>query len=217
MSAVLPRVATAVGAFVALLASQGCAPIATEPSDPQSVQALASSLVYATEEICVPFIVDDASIDSLTERSDISERRDEVHGKMVTSYILDRPGAPEVTLSDASASHDYCWVLLKVERPSDRQHVVAAFVDNLRLNGRATSQPHAVETEGVLRTDPPNSLSVVCIDGETNGLITISNPQYVSRFSLPGEIIKADERVSLEISVHVQSDQMVLAAEGCVS
>ena len=162
-------------------------------------QSLANSLIFATRELCVPYVVDGKSIASLTQRSGIAERRLNVNGVLVTRYVVQKPGSPAVTLLHSEAAQDYCAIWMESVRPSDQRATVALFARDLRLTAWATSKPHKVPTPGVLETN--HDADVMCVHGKSNALVAVTNPP---------------ESDGVSIEVHVLSDPTTNKAAGCM-
>ena len=131
---------------------------------------LAVSLVKATSDFCIPYVVDGASIVSLTRRADVFETHVNVHGKSVTRYVLGRqPGSPSVTFSRG----DYCAIRLDVESWVDREVVDAEFRSNLQLDARPMSEARDLRADTeYLRA--ANRRVVTCVHGRSSALITMS-------------------------------------------
>lgn len=186
---------------------------ATGPED-TNPDAVATSLLEATQTICVPYVVDAADIDALVRRPGISKRVDDVRGVPVTRYSLDAPGHPDVTPSPAKdfgvgpdgkrvATSASCWIRV-FAAPDLVPQVVRLFRQRLTLTAYQTTPPHEVPMPGVLH-GPHAPLYVTCIDGHRIALIEVSGP-FKNPFT--GEMHG-------EAEVDVVSDPFVTASEGC--
>lgn len=170
------RVSFALGAIALSLTLQCC----HSPRQPELASydpdTLAASLVNATRDFCVPYVVDGASVLSLTRHAGVSEEHYDVNGKDVTRYFLNQqPGQPLVTFDD----QDYCAIWLYVVPSVDRAAVDAAFRRDLQLDGRATSEAHDLPVDTEFQRASSNR-AVTCVHGRADALITLhqSNPDY---------------------------------------
>lgn len=179
------------------LALGGCDIPELQP--PPTPQALADTLVYATEQLCVPYVVDGASLRSLTQKPSIDEQHWNVNGKDATHFVVNRSGSPVVTFNRSSEPQDHCSVWLTYVRPADQSATVALFVQNLRLDARNTSKPHKVPLPEVF--DDGHDSNVVCIHGRANALISVTKPPSFNGVSL---------------EVHIVSDPLINRAGGCI-
>lgn len=152
-------------AFVIALTS--CTP--SNPPRPldenASAQTLAGALVHAVREFCVPYVVDGASLDTLTQRAGVTPMHYNVHGRAVTRYMLDLPNSPEVTFSEG----DYCRVSIEDEPFEDRVAIVDEFVSDLTLFERPTSEYHPAQREPI-----GDFQRVLCVRGETTSIVSVS-------------------------------------------
>lgn len=167
------RVSFALSAIALSLTLHGC----SSPRQPELAthdpDTLAASLVTATREFCVPYVVDGASVSSLTGRAGVSEEHYDVNGKDVTRYFLDQqPGQPLVTFSD----QDYCAIWLYVAPSIDRTAVDAAFRRDLRLDGWSISEAQNVPVDTAFQRDAAQRV-VSCVRGRSDALITFSQSQ----------------------------------------
>jgi len=159
------------------LALQGCYSPQQSDLGTYDPSTIGHSLAIATREFCVPYIVDGASITTLTQRPALSERHYSVHGRDVPRYRFDDlPGAPEAT----PAGNDQCWIGVQDMPESAIPATVAAFKSDLQLDGYATSKPHFVPGPHTLVVGeptepgtPPHSYST-CIHGRGHALIQMS-------------------------------------------
>lgn len=170
------RVSFALGAIALSLTLHGC----SSPRQPELAMddpdTLAQSLIAATRDFCVPYVVDGASVASLTERPGVSEEHYDVNGKDVPRYFLDQqPGQPLVTFSD----QEYCAIWLYVAPSVDWTAIDAAFRRDLHVVGRSTSEARDLPVDTQLQGLDSNKV-VSCVHGDTDALITFSQsqPQY---------------------------------------
>jgi hypothetical protein len=167
------RVSFALGAIALSMTLQGCHSPRQPDLAADDPDILAQSLIAATRDFCVPYVVDGASVASLTEGPGVSEEHYDVNGKDVPRYFLDhQPGQPLATFSD----QEYCAIWLYVAPSIDRTAIDAAFRRDLRLDGRSTSEAHDLPTDTEFQR-LESSKVVSCVHGETDALITFSQSQ----------------------------------------
>ncbi len=137
---------------------------------------LATSLIAATREYCVPYVVDGASVSSLTARAGVSEQHYDVNGQDVTRYLLeDQPGQPLLTFS----RQESCGMWLYVDPSVDRTAVDAAFRRDLRLEGYSISEAHDVPVETEFQRMGASRV-VGCVHGRLDALVTFSQSEPAS-------------------------------------
>lgn len=155
-------------AVVLVLLLNSCAP-ANPPRPPlyenATAQTLAGALVDAVRDFCVPYVVDGASVDTLTRRPGVTPVHYNVHGKAVTRYRLDLLNSPEVTFDDG----DYCRVSIEEATFDDRAAVVDEFVSDLTLFERPTSEYRPSQREPVR-----DFQRTFCVHGETTSIVSVS-------------------------------------------
>lgn len=163
--------------FVAAIALSLTLHSCSSPRQPELAMddpdTLARSLIAATRDFCVPYVVDGASVASLTEGPGVSEEHYDVNGKDVTRYFLDQqPGRPLVTFDD----QDYCAIWLYVAPSVDRAAVDAAFRRGLHLVRWSTSEAHDLPVDTEFQRLESSEV-VSCVHGGTDALITFSQSQ----------------------------------------
>ena len=200
-----------------LAALSASAIVAVTPTNPEDANpdAVARTLIYATQSICVPYVVDGVDIGKLVQRPGISKRVDYVHGVDVTRYSIDAPGHPDVTPVEAKdhgvgpdgrrlETSTSCWILAWGS-PTLAREVAERFRDRFVLDGYETKPPHDVPMPGVMRTGH-GPLYVACVRGRRVALVFINYPHG-------GVPLSPDGKAFMEI--HVESSPGVTEAEGC--
>jgi hypothetical protein len=188
----------------------------TEPAtDPDAV---AKSLAFATESVCIPYVVDGDSIGQLTDRPEIAAQVGDAHGVPITRYLIDAPGRPVITFApgrnfgtgpDGQPVRTYtsCSVTA-VGAPSVdfEKRVYSRLREHLSHLTRNTKPLRQIQMPD---GDPPPSLLVVCVLGPTPARISTSNPDWGSNDPAK-EFFATSIRGLLDVTVSSHWD-----SEGC--
>jgi len=182
----------------ALLAA--CMPSAVAVNT-EDANAVARSLVEATETICVPYVVDEVPIEQLVRRPEVHERVDSVRGVDVIRYVVAGQGDPVVTPSPAKdfcvgpdgkrvQTFRSCWVRLDVSGDFARR-VLQSFKESISLENYHPRPGHEYAgpcwpKSGVLcEPAAPTPPLIVCIRGTEGGSVTTSGPEYPATEGFP--------------------------------
>jgi hypothetical protein len=184
----------------------GCAP-AADPVPPVSdPDAVVETLVVATSTICVPYVVDEASIEQLTASGAIEKEVVPVHGVDVTGYVIEAPGRPKVTPEpgrdngvgpngERFVSPRGCRVQLKLPSKSANEVLerLKARLARDKYQALQRYKPYAGHDfkgpcwpkSGTVCAQPDSRPPfIVCISGRTKGDVTVRGLDAFKSFSI---------------------------------
>jgi hypothetical protein len=200
--------------LVAALVACSPAAVPADAARAADPDAVAASLVFAAETICIPYVVDGRPIDQLVDRAGITRRVGYSHGILVTRYVIDAPGQPVVTPSPAAnfgAGPDGTPVHTDISCSADavgaatlefERQVSSRLRERLAQIARPTKPPHPIPED-----HPAPSLEVVCILGPTPALVSTNNPDWAAGDPVKQFLAKpVGGLVNVDIHSHEESE-----------
>jgi hypothetical protein len=137
--------------------------------------------VAATEQFCVPYVVDGVTVDDLIQRSEITAWTQSVHGQEVVRYRFNTlPGLLDATITQNGS----CWIRTQEVPPNEMPVVVDVFSANLRLDGYRTGSANFIPDASTLVVGEPSDAAErrshhTCVYGRTNALVQMSGSGIV--------------------------------------
>jgi hypothetical protein len=181
------------------------------PDDPR---VMAKSIVFSTENLCVPYVVDGVGVKTLTNRADIHRYVDTSHGQKVIHYVVNRPGSPVVIFAKGSMGRNNCWVWLRLSNPAEQPAVFALVNDGLHLNRWVTKRGHFVmPRDGIGDGSDVHNL---CVYGKTTAVLAVSGklpPPGSSNMGVIGSDLDAE--YARNVGVSVDAWRGATSANGC--
>jgi hypothetical protein len=203
--------------FVTLSASVALAQSTYAQVSAPTANKLATSVVTAIEQLCVPYVVDHISIDALIARRDVRKQIYYYRDHGLVKYVLDAPGNPVITFVNSTERARKCWVSMLVEQPEERDDIVHGIRINLTLPSRTTREAYSIPLPGTIGDvveGPDNNL---CVHGKNDAVIEGPSGTHVDlpRMGLIGK--ELSEQLKRDIEIRVDSDRYVLKSESCLN
>ena len=172
----------------------------------QDPRLATAGLIWATNEICVPVVVDRRDEVELINSKGLKTIFQDVRGVKVRRYYAEKYPLTFITITK-SGPNPICDSSVSTTSESALEEIFRRTVAGTVVTGHEVSVPRDVEVPGALGDVYQKSL--LCVHGKNNAVVSISVPESLVK---NGPTIRPAVQ---GLDVLVVSNKIVLAANGC--